>query len=267
MRALGWGEGDEVVTSPFSFVASANCLLYEGATPVFCDVDPVTLNLDPDAARAAVGERTAGLLPVHIFGYPAAMPELEALAADRGLGILEDACEALGAVDSDGRQGRRPRQPRHLRLLRQQADDHGGGRDRSSPSDASVAERLRSERNQGRARDMGWLDHERLGFNYRLTDLQAAIGVAQVERADELLAARDRVAALYAERLGALGAAPAGEGDPDDLVLPLRRPGRRAAQLVRLRGPAAGRHRPRRGDRRARRRRASPPRPTCPAST
>ena len=103
VRALGWGEGDEVLTSPFSFVASANCLLYEGARPVFCDVDPETLNLDPAAAAAAVGERTAGLLPVHIFGYPAAMPELEELAARHGLGILEDACEALGAVDSEGR--------------------------------------------------------------------------------------------------------------------------------------------------------------------
>ena len=83
VRALGWGEGDEVVTSPFSFVASANCLLYEGATPVFCDVDPVTLNLDPEAAAAAIGERTAGLLPVDILGYPAALPELERLAAER----------------------------------------------------------------------------------------------------------------------------------------------------------------------------------------
>ncbi|HET9184555.1 MAG TPA: aminotransferase class I/II-fold pyridoxal phosphate-dependent enzyme, partial [Solirubrobacterales bacterium] len=97
VRMLGWGEGDEVLTSPFSFVASANCLLYEGARPVFCDVEEETLNLDPRAAAAAVGERTAGILPVHIFGYPAAMPALEELAAEGGLGILEDACEALGA--------------------------------------------------------------------------------------------------------------------------------------------------------------------------
>ena len=129
VRALGWGPGDEVLTSPFSFVASANCLLYEGARPVFCDVDPETLNLDPAAAEAAVGERTAGILPVHIFGYPAAMPELEAIAAGRGLGILEDGCEALGAVDSEGRRVGDARQPRHLRLLRQQAADDRGGRD------------------------------------------------------------------------------------------------------------------------------------------
>ena len=130
VRALGVGPGDEVLTSPFSFVASANCLLYEGARPVFCDVDPETLNLDPAAAEAAVTERTEGILPVHIFGYPAAMDALEELAARHGLGILEDACEALGAVDSRGRRGRHPRQSRHLRLLPQQADDDGGGRDR-----------------------------------------------------------------------------------------------------------------------------------------
>ena len=86
VRALGWGAGDEVLTSPFSFVASANCLLYEGVKPVFCDVDPETLNLDPAAAAAALGERTAGILPVHIFGFPAAMPELEALARSTGSG-------------------------------------------------------------------------------------------------------------------------------------------------------------------------------------
>src|SRR6476620_3653189 len=95
VRALGWGAGDEVITSPFSFVASANCLLYEGATPVFCDVDWVTLDLDPAAARGAVSESTVGLLPVDILGYPAAMPELERLASESALGMLEDACEAL----------------------------------------------------------------------------------------------------------------------------------------------------------------------------
>ena len=218
VRALGWGAGDEVVTTPFSFVSSANCLLYEDVTPVFCDIDPLTLNLDPDAARAAVTERTAGLLPVHIFGYPAAMEELERLAADRSLGILEDAAEAAGAVDETGvRVGTRGNIAIFAFYANKQLVTGEGGI--AIPSNASVAERMRGERNQGRARDMGWLGHERLGFNYRLTDLQSAMGVAQVERADELIAARDRVAALYASALGALGAAPAGEGDPDDLVL------------------------------------------------
>jgi perosamine synthetase len=203
VRALGWGPGDEVLTSPFSFVASANCLLYEGARPVFCDVDPVSLNLDPAAAGAAAGERTAGVLPVHIFGFPAAMAELEELAARRGLGILEDACEALGAVDSEGRRvGARGNLATFAFYANKQLTTGEGGM--IVPPDAATAARLRSERNQGRAPDMGWLDHDGLGFNYRLSDLAAALGVAQTEKLDAMLARRDAVAALYAEGLAAV---------------------------------------------------------------
>ncbi len=203
MRALGWGAGDEILTSPFSFVASANCLLYEGAKPIFCDVDPLTLDLDPAAAAAAVGERTVGLLPVHIFGYPAAMPELEGLAAAHGLAVLEDACEALGAVDSEGRAvGARGNLATFAFYANKQMTTGEGGM--IVPRDAAEAARLRSERNQGRALDMGWLDHDRLGYNYRLSDVAAAIGVAQVERLGDLLAQRERVAGLYAERLAGI---------------------------------------------------------------
>jgi perosamine synthetase len=203
VRALGWGPGDEVLTSPFSFVASANCLLYEGARPVFCDVEPETLNIDPEAAAAAAGERTAGILPVHIFGYPAAMPELEALAAERGLGILEDACEALGATDAEGRAaGARGNLTTFAFYANKQMTTGEGGM--IVPSDPAVAARLRSERNQGRAADMGWLDHGGLGFNYRLSDLAGALGVAQLEKLDSLLSRRAAVAALYEEALAGL---------------------------------------------------------------
>jgi perosamine synthetase len=218
VRALGWGPGDEVVTSPFSFVASANCLLYEDVTPVFCDVDPVTLNLDPGAAGAAVTERTVGVLPVHIFGYPAPMEELERLADERGMGLLEDAAEAAGALDADGVMvGARGNIATFGFYANKQLVTGEGGI--AIPSNPEVAARMRSERNQGRAPELGWLGHERLGFNYRLTDLQAAIGIAQLERADALLAERARVAALYADALARLEAAPAGEGDPDGIVL------------------------------------------------
>jgi perosamine synthetase len=203
VRALGWGPGDEVLTSPFSFVASANCLLYEGARPVFCDVDPVTLNLDPAAVEAAVGERSAGILPIHIFGFPAAMPELESIAAKRGLGILEDACEALGAVDSEGRPvGTRGNLATFAFYANKQLTTGEGGM--IVPPSAEVATRLRSERNQGRAPDMGWLDHGGLGFNYRLSDLAAALGVAQLERLDRMLADRDAVASLYKQGLAGI---------------------------------------------------------------
>ena len=203
VRALGWGTGDEVLTSPFSFVASANCLLYEGARPVFCDVDPVTLNLDRDAAAAAVGERTRGILPIHIFGFPAAMPELEALAARHDLGILEDACEAIGASDYEGRGvGSRGNLATFAFYANKQMTTGEGGM--IVPSSPEIAARLRSERNQGRAADMGWLEHEGLGFNYRLSDLAAALGVAQVEKLDSLLDRRAAVAALYEQRLAGL---------------------------------------------------------------
>ncbi len=203
IRAAGVEAGDEVVTTPLSFVASANCLLYEGARPVFCDIDPRTLNLDPDAAAAAVGERTTGLLPVHLFGYPADMPALERLAAGRGLWIVEDACEALGAVHGDGPAvGARG----HLATFgfypnKQLTTGEGGA---VVCPDAATKERIDSERNQGRAPDMGWLDHDRLGFNYRLDDLSCALGLAQLERLDDLLAARARVAGLYSEALAGM---------------------------------------------------------------
>ena len=200
VRQLGWGPGDEVVTSPFTFVASANSLLYEGAKPVFVDVDPETLDIDPDAAAAAVTERTAGLLPIDIFGWPAAWPELETIAEKHGLGILEDSCEALGAVDSEGRMvGTRGNFSTFAFYANKQMTTGEGGM--IVPADADAAARLRSERNQGRAVDMGWLDHDRLGFNYRLSDVAAAIGLAQVEKLPRLLERRAAVAAMYGERL------------------------------------------------------------------
>jgi perosamine synthetase len=190
----------EVITTPYSFVATAHSLMWNGIKPVFVDVDPVTLDIDPDAAAAAVTERTKGLLPIDIFGWPAAWPELEALAAKHGLGVLEDSCEALGAVDSEGRRvGTRGNFSTFAFYANKQMTTGEGGM--IVPTDPGAAARLRSERNQGRAVDMGWLDHDRLGFNYRLSDVQAAIGLAQVEKLPRLLERRAGVAAAYAERL------------------------------------------------------------------
>jgi perosamine synthetase len=202
-RAAGIERGDEVTTTPFSFVASANCLVYEGAKPVFCDIDPRTFNIDPAAAAAAVGERTSGLLPVHIFGYPADMPALERLASDKGLWIVEDACEALGARHGDGTTvGARGNAAVFAFYPNKQMTTGEGGMVVSA--DAGTKERIDSERNQGRAPDMGWLDHDRLGFNYRLTDIACALGIAQLERLDELLDGRARVARLYDEALAGI---------------------------------------------------------------
>jgi perosamine synthetase len=200
IRAAGVERGDEVVTTPLSFVASANCLLYEGARPVFCDIDPRTLNITPDAAVDAVTDRTTGLLPVHIFGYPADIAGFEELASDRALWLVEDACEALGAVHVDGTAAGARGNLAVFGFYPNKQLTTGEGGMVVSP-DAAAKERIDSERNQGRAPDMGWLDHDRLGFNYRLDDLSCALGLAQLERLEELLAGRARVAALYGERL------------------------------------------------------------------
>jgi perosamine synthetase len=219
VRALGWGAGDRVVTTPFTFVASANSLLYEGVEPIFADVDPVTLCIDPDQIESALDESTVGVLPVHIFGWPAAMPEIERIASSHGLGILEDACQALGSVCSDGRMvGSRGNASIFAFYANKQLTTGEGGM--VIPADAKAADLARSERNQGRAADMDTVDHERLGFNYRLSEIASAIGVAQMERLDSLLAERERVADLYAEALKGIGGAPAGEGDFDGLLLP-----------------------------------------------
>ena len=196
LRAAGVSDGDEVITSPFSFVASANAIVYERATPVFADIDPVTLNLDPQAAYAAITDRTTALLPVHIFGYPADVPAFEAMQ----LPIVEDACEALGAVHADGVSvGARGHAAVFGFYPNKQLTTGEGGM--VCVGDQAVKEQIDSERNQGRAPDMGWLDHDRLGFNYRLSDIAAALGVAQLERLDAMLAARARAAELYGAAL------------------------------------------------------------------
>jgi perosamine synthetase len=203
LRAVGVGDGDEVITSPLSFVASANAALYERARPVFADIDPLTLNLDPRAAEAAVSERTRALLPVHIFGYPADMAAFEGIAARHGLGVVEDACEALGATYAGGGAVGGRGHPAVFGFYANKQLTTGEGGMVTLGSEAHKA-RIDSERNQGRAPDMGWLDHDRLGFNYRLSDIACAIGIAQLERLDGMLEARARVAALYRQALAGI---------------------------------------------------------------
>jgi perosamine synthetase len=209
LRAVGVGPGDEVITSPFSFVASANAIIYCGATPVFADIDPVTLNLDPAAAEAAITPRTKAILPVHIFGYPADMPAFERTAQKHGLAIVEDACEALGARHPDGKAvgGRGNPAVFGFYANKQLTTGEGGMVTLGDPETKVIVD---SERNQGRAPDMGWLDHARLGYNYRLSELACALGIVQLDRLGAMLEQRARVASLYREQLAAL----------EELVLP-----------------------------------------------
>ncbi|MFZ2114898.1 MAG: DegT/DnrJ/EryC1/StrS family aminotransferase [Solirubrobacteraceae bacterium] len=203
LRAVGVSDGDEVITSPFSFVASANVALYERARPVFADIDPLTLNLDPVAAEAAVTERTRAILPVHIFGYPADMPAFEAIAKRHGLGIVEDACEALGGVHTDGTPvGARGNSAVFGFYANKQLTTGEGGM--VTLGDPDVKARMDSERNQGRAPDMDWLDHDRLGFNYRLSDIACAVGIGQMARLPGMLELRALAASCYREALAGI---------------------------------------------------------------
>lgn len=198
MIAGGIGAGDEVITTPFSFVASANCILYVGARPVFVDIDPVTLNLDLDKVNAAITPQTKGIVGVEVFGHPGGMPELEQIAQKNDLVLVEDSCEGFG-----GRVGRRAigsfgRASVFAFYPNKQITTGEGGM--IVTDDDNVAAMCRSLRNQGRD-GMAWLAHQRLGYNYRLSEINAALGVAQMERVDEILEGRRRVAHLYMDRL------------------------------------------------------------------
>jgi perosamine synthetase len=198
------GPGDEVITTPYSFAASANCFLYEGGVPVFADVDARTLNLDPAAVDAAVTPRTKAIVAVDIFGYPCEIDELRAIADRHGLALIQDSCEALGAryrgaaVGSHG-----PSCVFAFYPNKQITTGEGGMVTTHSEEEWRL---LRSLRNQGRADEGGWLEHVRLGFNYRIDDIRAAIGIGQLERLDEILALRSSVAKRYDELLSGVDA-------------------------------------------------------------
>jgi perosamine synthetase len=191
--------GDEVITSPVSFVATANCFILEGGVPVFADVDPQTLNLDPASVEAAITERTKGIVVVDMFGYPCELDELRAIAERHGLWLIDDSCEALGAeykgrpIGSHGPSGAFGFYPN-----KQLTTGEGGMVTTHSEEELEL---LKSLRNQGRSYDSRWFHHPRVGFNYRLTDIQAALGIAQLEKLDRMLAMRSEVAAQYTELL------------------------------------------------------------------
>jgi perosamine synthetase len=195
----GISAGDEVITTPYSFAASANCFLYEGGVPVFADIDRATLNMDPAAVEAAVTPRTKAIVAVDIYGYPCELDELRAIADRHGLAFIQDSCEALGAeyrgapIGSHG-----PSAVFAFYPNKQMTTGEGGIVTTHSEEEWRV---LRSLRNQGRGDSGGWLEHVRLGYNYRLDDVRAALGIGQIEKLDEILALRRDVAARYGELL------------------------------------------------------------------
>jgi perosamine synthetase len=202
MRLAGVTDGREVITSSYSFVASANCILYERGTPVFVDIDEDTMNIDPEQVSGAVTERTAGILPIHVFGRPANMDALCRVADRNSLILIEDACEALGAEFRDRRVGTFGRAAVFAFYPNKQMTTGEGAV--ITTDDAAWNAGLRSLRNHGRSAMGGWLDHDRLGYNYRLNEMSAALGVSQLMRIDSLLDRRQAIATQYGERLAGI---------------------------------------------------------------
>jgi perosamine synthetase len=202
MRLAGVTAGDEVITSPYSFVASANCAIYEGATPVFADIDPSTFNLDPAAVEAAITPKTKAIVAVDIFGYPAEYDELLALCERHGIAMIEDACEALGALYKGKPLGSHGHPAVWAFYPNKQMTTGEGGA--VTTHDPGQHELLTSLRNQGRLETSSWLQHGRLGYNYRLDDLSAALGIGQLEKLDQILQSRRRVALASDELLAGL---------------------------------------------------------------
>lgn len=199
VRSLGIGPGDEVITTPFSFVASTNCILFENATPVFADIDPETWNIDPAQIESAITDKTKAILPVDVFGQPANYDAIAAIAKKHNLRIIEDSCEALdstwqgrpaGSLGDAGVFGFYPN--------KQITTGEGG---MIVTDDDDLAAMCRSLRNQGRDTEGGWLSHPRMGYNYRMSDITAAIGIVQVSRLDEIVQKRRQVADWYLAEL------------------------------------------------------------------
>lgn len=211
--SLNIGKDDAVITTPFSFIASANCILLAGATPIFVDIDPGTLNIDPEKIRQHIekhctrdertgiitdkrtGKSVKAILPVHVFGQPCDMGKIMQVADEYNLYVVEDACEAIGAEWSGKKAGSFGNASVFAFYPNKQMTTGEGGM--IITNDEKVAFLCRSLRNQGRDDGMGWLAHKRLGYNYRLSDINCALGIAQLERIDEMLDKRAQVAARY----------------------------------------------------------------------
>jgi perosamine synthetase len=206
--AANIGSDHEVITTPFSFVASANCILYERATPVFVDIDERSMNIDPRLATTAVTDRTRAVLPVHVFGQSCAMDELVRLCSERDLVLIEDACEALGAEYRGRKVGTFGNAAVFGFYPNKQITMGEGGI--ITTNNADWAARLRSLRNQGRSKMGAELVHEQLGFNYRLNEMSAALGFSQLLRVEKLLEQRNKAAAVYAQLLQGIAGIVAG---------------------------------------------------------
>jgi perosamine synthetase len=199
VRALGIGSGDEVLVPSFTFAASVNAILYEGATPVFVDIEPATYNLSVADVERKVTARTKAIVAVDVYGHPAEWDELLRVARAHGLKVIDDSCEALGAEYKGRRIGQFGDAAAFAFYPNKQITTGEGGMVVTNSDE--IAALCRSLRNQGRGEMGSWLEHDRLGYNYRLNEMSAALGCSQLRRIEEFLRRREAVARAYTERL------------------------------------------------------------------
>lgn len=199
MLALGIGPGDEVITTPFTFIATANCIMMVGAKPVFVDIDPETLNIDPSKIESKITDKTKAILPVEVFGSPAGFDKICQIADKHNLTVIEDSCEALGSALNGKMAGTFGKMSVFAFYPNKQITTGEGGMILTDDDD--LADMCVSLRNQGRGKSGTWLSHERLGYNYRISDINCALGIAQLARLDEIKAKRAQVAKWYQQML------------------------------------------------------------------
>lgn len=203
IKTLGIKEGDEVITTPFSFIASANCILFERANPVFVDIDPKTLNIDPQKIEKAITKKTKAMVIVDIFGHPVDWSPILKIAKKYKLKVIEDSCEALGSKYKNKKCGNFGDAGVFAFYPNKQMTTGEGGI--IVTDQEKIIDHCRALHNQGRKIKNGqWLEHHYLGYNYRMSELQAALGVAQISRIDEIVKKRKRVAKLYTKKLKGL---------------------------------------------------------------
>ncbi|MCP4608197.1 MAG: DegT/DnrJ/EryC1/StrS family aminotransferase [Planctomycetes bacterium] len=199
MLALGIAPGDEVITTPFTFIASASSIMMAGAKPVFVDIDPENLNIDPEKIEARITDRTKAILPVEVFGNPAGLDKVSEIAKKHNLPVIEDSCEALGSELNGKKAGTFGTMSVFAFYPNKQITTGEGGM--ILTNDDSLADMCVSLRNQGRSPDGTWLGHDRLGYNFRLSDINCALGIAQLSRLDQIKAKRLQVAKWYQQML------------------------------------------------------------------
>jgi len=213
MQALGIGQDDEVITTPFTFIASATPIMMAGARPVFVDIDPESLNIDAEKIESSITDKTKAILPVEVFGNPAGMDKICEIAQKHNLTVIEDSCEALGSALNGKMAGTFGTMTVFGFYPNKQITTGEGGMILTEDDD--LADMCVSLRNQGRAKEGGWLNHERLGYNYRLSDINCALGIVQLSRIEQFLVKRRQVAKWYQEMLS----------DDDRLIVPVEQDG------------------------------------------